>query len=293
MEFILRPRKAAAFAFDMPQRFLRPGIRTSPRWNSVSHAAARLYISILTQVDDWGRYDGRNSVLHSDAFAVWNEQNPSLVVSPQESAALSCELSASSLLFFYEVDGRKYLQLIQWEERARGKSKWPSPPKQLPQESAAERSGTQPNPASLVIAMSHRHEPSPSGVSDVVQLVADPPLVRLMTLLNTAYQRSAKQAWNYTDEQAAVDAIKRDGWESELELILKHRRKLSPDDRKFYAPSVFSCLSKFDEWLDKARAQKIEPIKSSPPPEPKGTRQDETVLKKFAEQIAAQRKEFA
>lgn len=143
----------------MPQRFLRPGLRTSPRWNAVSHAAARLYISILTQVDDWGRYDGRNAVLHSDAFAVWNEQNPKHVVSPQDSAALSCELSAAKLLFFYEVDGRKYLQLIQWEERARGKSKWPEPPKDNPLRNPAESCGILP-PSPLAIALSHEPEPS-------------------------------------------------------------------------------------------------------------------------------------
>ena len=121
---------------------------------------------------------------------------------------------------------------------------------------------------------------------------SDPPLVRLMTALNTAYQRSPKQAWNYADEQAAVDTIKRDGWEPELQLILTHRRKLSPDDRRFYAPSVFSCLSKFDEWLDKARVQKAAPIKSTPPPAIAGKPQDAATLQKMADQIAAHRKEL-
>ena len=119
---------------------------------------------------------------------------------------------------------------------------------------------------------------------------ADPPLVRLMTSLNTAYQRSPKQAWTYADEQAAVDAVKREGWESDLELILTHRRKLPLDDRRFFAPSVFSCLSKFDEWLDKARAQKIAPIKSTPPPKVSGSPQDEATLKKMAAQLSAHRK---
>lgn len=97
------------------------------------------------------------------------------------------------------------------------------------------------------------------------QSLDDPPLVRLITTMNTAYQRSPKQAWNYADEEAAVSLLRRQGWAADLELVLSHRRKLSPDDRRFYAPSVFSCLSKFDEWLDKARAQKSAPIKSTPP----------------------------
>ncbi len=139
----------------MPQRFLRPGIRTSPRWNSVSHEAQMLYIAILTLVDDYGRYDGRPSVLWAEAFAVWNDQNPLKVVSPQETVVFCQALADSRLIQFYEVDGRKYLQVTQWQERARYKSHWPDPPKLgsclNPAESCL-------NPASLV----PRPSPSPS-----------------------------------------------------------------------------------------------------------------------------------
>jgi len=112
----------------MPQRFLRPGIRTSPRWNSVSHEAHTLYIAILTLVDDYGRYDGRASVLWAESFAVWNEQNPQSAVSPQQTAALCQQLADNKLVHFYEVGGRQYLQLFQWQERARSISHWPPPP---------------------------------------------------------------------------------------------------------------------------------------------------------------------
>lgn len=140
----------------MPQRFLRPGIRTSERFNSVSRNAQALYLAILTLVDDYGRYDGRPSVLHGEAFAVWNDLNPLISVNPQETAALCCALSESKLVEFYEVEGKKYLQLVQWQERARGPSKFPEP-------SAGIRSGTQPIPASIVLSLSHRHESSPSS----------------------------------------------------------------------------------------------------------------------------------
>jgi len=111
----------------MPQRFLRPGLRTSPRWNKISHTAARLYIAILTLVDDYGRYDGRPAVLWADAFAVWNDQNPDQIITRQVTAADCCQLAAEKLLEFYEIDGRQYLQVLQWQERARNKSKWPDP----------------------------------------------------------------------------------------------------------------------------------------------------------------------
>lgn len=140
----------------MPQRFLRPGLRTSPRWNAVSHESARLYIAILTQVDDFGRHDGRASVLWAEAFSVWNEQNPTLAVTAQETAGFCQQLDDANLVKFYEFDGRKYLQLIQWEERARGKSKWPAPPQDfavIPLRNPAESCLPSPSP-------SHKPEPS-------------------------------------------------------------------------------------------------------------------------------------
>lgn len=114
---------------NMPQRFLRPGIRTSERWNAVSRDAQALYIAIITLVDDYGRYDGRSAVLWADAFAVWNELNPKHVVNCLRIPALSCELSAKGLVEFYEFEGKKFLQVTQWKERARGESRYPDPKK--------------------------------------------------------------------------------------------------------------------------------------------------------------------
>lgn len=155
----------------MPQRFLRPGIRTSPRWNSVSHEAHTLYIAILTLVDDYGRYDGRPSVLWAEAFAVWNDQNPLKVVSPQDTVVFCQELAVSKLIQFYEVGGRKYLQVTQWEERARYKSHWPEPPKEEsclnPAESCLNPAEScLPRPSSLVPRPSP-HVDSDGGVEEV------------------------------------------------------------------------------------------------------------------------------
>lgn len=127
----------------MPQRFLRPGIRTSERWNSISRDAQALYIAILTLVDDYGRYDGRPSVLCGDAFSVWNDRNPKKRINPQETAALCCELQSAHLIHFYQAESKQCLQIIQWEERIRegAKEKWPKANEiDIPQDSAAERS---------------------------------------------------------------------------------------------------------------------------------------------------------
>ena len=144
----------------MPQRFLRPGITNSDAWNAVGFAAQSMYIRILTLVDDYGRYDGRPAILHAHCFALRPD------VTPQDSAGFVSELQAAGLIQIYQVDGKPFLQLSKWQERARGASKYPDPEDAegiIPQDSAAERSEPLPNPASL--ALSHRPSPSPSSLA--------------------------------------------------------------------------------------------------------------------------------
>lgn len=114
----------------MPQRFLRPGITNSARWNSVSFEAQSFYVRILTLVDDFGRCDGRAAVLWGQCFAVWNEQNPQKTIKLQQVAGLLQQLAAdcAQLIDRYESDGKTVLQVTQWQERVRegSKSKWPA-----------------------------------------------------------------------------------------------------------------------------------------------------------------------
>ena len=111
----------------MPQRFLRPGITNSERWNSVSWRAQSLYIRILTLVDDYGRYDGRPSVIHGNCFAVWNEKHPNETVTLLHVMEDLQQLAASQLILMYDVAEKKVCQILQWQERIRDGtiSKWP------------------------------------------------------------------------------------------------------------------------------------------------------------------------
>lgn len=124
----------------MPQRFLRPGITTSDAWNSVSFGAQSLFIRILTLVDDFGRYDGRVPILHGHCFALRPD------VLQKHTAGFRSELQRVALIDLYVVDGKEFIQVSKWHERARSdSSKYPSP-----QDCAAERSGTHEKDASLV-----------------------------------------------------------------------------------------------------------------------------------------------
>lgn len=137
----------------MPQRFLRPGITNSDQWNAVSFPAQSLYVRILTLVDDFGRYDARVPILHGQCFALRPEMKP------QQTAALRSELHARGLITVYVVEGKEYLQIEKWQERARcDASKYPVKPKP-----AADGSGPQESASSLAITSSPLHPiPSPS-----------------------------------------------------------------------------------------------------------------------------------
>lgn len=158
----------------MPQRFLRPGLRNSHRWNSVNLLAQKLYIGILTLVDDFGRYDGRASVLCGECFAVWNslrQESAADCCDTPRTAALRSELLRDNLLEYYESEGKEVIQVTQWQERPRGtKSKWPNP-----QESAAERRGK--TPPSSSSSSTPSSSPTPSDARAIVgepqQVAAD------------------------------------------------------------------------------------------------------------------------
>lgn len=250
----------------MPKRFLRPGIRTSPRWNAVSHRAARLYVAILTLADDYGRYDGRPAVLWADAFAVWNEQNPPEdAVNCQQVAADCAQLSAAELIEFYDVSGRRYLQVIQWEERVRSESKWPEPPQTnadiCPQKSAEIRRNPPPSARARVSPSSPSPSP-PSSASSVEPTPTPKPakngIAEVESLLNELgklYNKPASE--RNTDEEiyAAAQLIRERGerLKDEMCLIVSFRRCLPADKVKYFPKYRLRLIQKWQDVLDEAR----------------------------------------
>lgn len=103
----------------MPQRFLRPGITTSDGWNAIPWATQSFYIRILTLVDDYGRCDGRPSVLLGQCFSVWNEHNPDQQITLQQVAVFLQQLAVIGLIEIYLCDGKLVVQITRWQERIR------------------------------------------------------------------------------------------------------------------------------------------------------------------------------
>lgn len=117
----------------MPQRFLRPGITTSDLWNACSFPAQSLFVRLLTLVDDYGRFDGRASVIHGYCFSLRPEMKTEKV------RALIDELCQNGLVQLYMVDDKEFIRILKWSERARGASKYPAPPDE---DNEGEPSGT-------------------------------------------------------------------------------------------------------------------------------------------------------
>jgi len=111
----------------MPQRLLRPGITTSKRWNRCDYFSQSLWVRLLTLVDDHGRFEADPELLRSLAFPYGD---PSGNVINVTAIADSCQqLSAAKLIDIYDVDGKKFLQLLKWKERIRSESRFPTPQK--------------------------------------------------------------------------------------------------------------------------------------------------------------------
>jgi hypothetical protein len=121
---------APRFFNSMPQRFLRPTIRQSKRWNRLPWEAQSLFIRLLTLVDDFGRYEADPELLRSEAFPFGDPCGQMITV---ENICLQLQsLVSKNMIVLYTVNDVSYLQLTRWNERARAeKSRFPPPPEHL------------------------------------------------------------------------------------------------------------------------------------------------------------------
>ena len=149
----------------MPQRFLKPGITTSPKWNSVGWMAQSFYIRILTLVDDFGRFDGHPQILRSYALPLGDPDGQDI---PVQTIVSICEqLHAKGLVLFYRINGKEYLQVLNWKENARAaSSKFPQFDSHCEQMFAGENKCYPPSSSSSLPVPRSSPSPSPSPSPD-------------------------------------------------------------------------------------------------------------------------------
>jgi hypothetical protein len=106
----------------MPNRYLRENLKTSERIDRISDAAFRLYVHLIVTVDDFGRHDGRLSILWPATFPI-RATKPD----PARLDALLEELRDADLIHRYEVYGEPYLMVKRVDPPRAKKSKCPPP----------------------------------------------------------------------------------------------------------------------------------------------------------------------
>ena len=108
----------------MPNRILKESIRESDSIDSLSWFEEVLFYRLIVSCDDYGRFDGRISVLKNRLFPLKDNLTMSTV-----SGAIN-KLAIAGLVTLYEFEGKPYLYLPTWtaHQNVRAKrSKYPDP----------------------------------------------------------------------------------------------------------------------------------------------------------------------
>ena len=108
----------------MPNRIIKESIHTSEDVNRMTDFQFRLWISLITYVDDYGRGDARPAVIRGACFPLRDR-----LTNKDVEAALNA-LADIGCVGLYEVDGRPYLYFPAWKSHQiirNAKSKYPAP----------------------------------------------------------------------------------------------------------------------------------------------------------------------
>ena len=108
----------------MPNRIIKESIHTSESVNAMTDFQFRLWVSLITYVDDFGRGDARPAIIKGACFPLRDRiSNKDIEAALQSLAGIGC-------VGLYEVDGKPYLYFPQWESHQvirNKKSKYPAP----------------------------------------------------------------------------------------------------------------------------------------------------------------------
>ena len=109
----------------MADRVVRDEILTSERYWSVSIEAQRLFMHLILNVDDTGRFSGLNYTIRAACF-------PGQSVDANKLEKLIEELHNTDLIRIYSVGGQRFLFVPRFRQRLRyPHSKYPAPPKEI------------------------------------------------------------------------------------------------------------------------------------------------------------------
>lgn len=106
----------------MPNRIIREGILSSEKIALLDWAEEVFYRRLQSIVDDYGRYEANPQLLRSKCYPMQTDD----VKQSNITAWLSACVKAG-LIVVYEVGGKAYLEIVNFGQQLRSKSKYPDP----------------------------------------------------------------------------------------------------------------------------------------------------------------------
>lgn len=110
----------------MPNRYLREGILTSRRVNSLGWQEEVFYRRLMSKVDDYGRYTADPALLRAALYPLLLDR-----VRDSDIPRLLASCEKAGLVFVYAIDGESYLVMNKWENGRAKTSSYPTPPAEV------------------------------------------------------------------------------------------------------------------------------------------------------------------
>ena len=106
----------------MPNRIIRENILTSDRVDALSYEAEVFYRRLMSVVDDYGRFDGRLSIIRARLYPLRLDKVKDILISKWMD-----ECVKAGVIVAYQVNKSPYIELLRFGQKIRAESKWPSP----------------------------------------------------------------------------------------------------------------------------------------------------------------------
>lgn len=184
----------------MPNRILKESICTNEQIDGLTAFEETVFYRLIVICDDFGRFDGRISVLKGRMFPLRDDKLKTEVL---DKAMKS--LVRAGLVEFYKVDGKPYLTLTGWErnQQRRAKfSKFPAPEEADQEEISADESGGNQLPSN---DCGCSEEPAPESIP--LQATAEPAVISLPLNDGTLHGVTASEVKKYRELYPAVDVM--------------------------------------------------------------------------------------
>ena len=101
----------------MPNRIIKGTIHGSEKISALTDLQFRVWVALITYVDDYGRGDARPAIIKGTCFPLRDEITSKMIGKTLD------ELVEADCISFYEVDGCKYLCFPKWDKHQRIRSK--------------------------------------------------------------------------------------------------------------------------------------------------------------------------